>query len=876
MVLLITSPLPKHNLKEKEFSLLKDLSIFGPTIVNSSVLLKNKAKYLPTKKISELAHSQDVLVNIDHKVDQSDLISIIDGGYSGIILPITESKIIKDLVENFEIIPGSVILSSIGHDLDISTITVSKDIPIIVDSIELAQKFIASGFKIYLSGKPLNLAEISKSISNKDVILGYIINYESLPTTSEEKWDYFIKSVVEYFLTSLLISDRPDGLFTTVVTDNNGLALGLCYSNIESITLALRNKQGIYNSRKRGIWYKGESSGNTQKLIKFSIDCDADTLKFQVIQENTGFCHLNTWTCFREENNGLNKLENTILNRIKFGHEGSYTARLLNDESLLNSKILEEAKELVDAKDLDDIIWEAGDLFYFSLVKILSKNLSLNDINRHLDLKSRKIVRRKGDAKPEFIKSEEPVSKKPKIEHNNKQDDILDEKEFNIPEYDGARLQKEEITKLLKRPIQKTEDIMKLVIPIVDKVKKHGDSALLELTAKFDKVELKSPVINAPFPKHLYDIPKETKDSIDIAFNNIKKFHEAQLPKNYGQKNTYKNMDTIETMPGVKCSRFLRPIDAVGLYIPGGTAVLPSTALMLGIPAMVAGCKTIVVASPPRKDGSISPEVAYVAQRVGAKQIVLAGGAQAVASMAYGTESVPKCDKIFGPGNQFVTAAKMMVQNDTQALVAIDMPAGPSEVLVIADKDSNPELVASDLLSQAEHGVDSQVVLLGAGISTEKTKEIYKAVQRQAHNLPDRQRIVKACLEHSVILRLPTLSKALEVSNEYAPEHLILHVEQEEARKSLDDIKHAGSVFVGAYAPESAGDYASGTNHTLPTYGYAKTYSGVGTLAFTKNVTAQELTKEGLSALGPAVMRLAEVEGLYAHRYAVAVRLGLK
>jgi len=326
----------------------------------------------------------------------------------------------------------------------------------------------------------------------------------------------------------------------------------------------------------------------------------------------------------------------------------------------------------------------------------------------------------------------------------------------------------------------------------------------------------------------------------------------------------------VETMPGVRCSRFVRPIERVGCYVPGGTAVLPSTALMLGVPALVAGCKKIVFASPPRPDGSVTPEIVYVAHKVGAEAIVLAGGAQAVAALAYGTQSVPKVDKILGPGNQFVTAGKMFVSNDTSAGVSIDMPAGPSEVLVVADVEANPAFVASDLLSQAEHGVDSQVILIAVDLTEPQLKAIEQELHVQAKQLP-RVDIVRGAIKHSVTLQAKTIEEAIALSNQYAPEHLILQVK--DASKVIDLVQHAGSVFIGPWTPESVGDYSAGVNHSLPTYGYARQYSGVNLATYLKHMTASELTEEGLRNVGGAVMQLAKVEALEAHRRAVEIRL---
>lgn len=323
-------------------------------------------------------------------------------------------------------------------------------------------------------------------------------------------------------------------------------------------------------------------------------------------------------------------------------------------------------------------------------------------------------------------------------------------------------------------------------------------------------------------------------------------------------------------MPGVRCWRVARPINAVGLYVPGGTAVLPSTALMLAVPAGIAGCQTIVLATPPRPDGSITPEVLYCAKKAGVTHVLKAGGAQAVAALAWGTETCPKVDKIFGPGNQYVTAAKMLLQN-SEAMVAIDMPAGPSEVLVIADANANHTHVAIDLLSQAEHGPDSQSMLVALpGVDVEA---IQGEVEKQCSMLP-RAEVTRRALSHSRIVRVESKEAAAAFSNDYAPEHLIVNVE--DAESWLPVLDNAGSIFLGRWTPESVGDYASGTNHVLPTYGYARMYSGVSLDTFQKKMTVQNLTLDGLRALGPAVAKMAEVEGLAAHRRAVTLRLGLE
>ena len=651
------------------------------------------------------------------------------------------------------------------------------------------------------------------------------------------------------------ISDRPDGLLPTTVTDERGFALGFVYSSRESVSEALKRGVGVYQSRKRGIWIKGLTSGATQELIRIEFDCDYDALKFIVRQEGKGFCHLEQSSCFGNYN-GLSALEKTLQNRKQNAPEGSYTKRLYTDPELLRSKIMEEAEELCDATEKMHVAFEAADLIYFAMTKCVAAGVSLVDIEKSLDRKSRKITRRKGDAKPK------PIAQDQKVNGHCNEKSASTELPFKLRKYNVSECSKDELAKLLERPVQRTSEIMPIVQPIVESVKTRGDAALLEYTEKFEGAKLSSTVINAPFSPSSMIMPSEVKEAIDIAFENIRKFHSAQLPKECTM--------VVETMPGVECSRFSRPIEKVGLYIPGGTAVLPSTAMMLGVPAMVAGCAEIVFASPPRKDGTITPEIVYIAHKVGAKCIVMAGGAQAVAAMSYGTKSVPKCDKIFGPGNQFVTAAKMYVSNDTSALVGIDMPAGPSEVLVIADGTADPVFVASDLLSQAEHGADSMSVLVAIGLSDEQVNAVDKAVEDIASSLP-RADILRKSISHSLTLRVENIEQACEVSNMFAPEHLIMYFEN--AREHLSKIKNAGSIFVGPYSPVACGDYASGTNHTLPTYGFAKMYSGVSTSSFQKQITSQELSLQGLQNVGPSVMALAKCEGLEAHRQSVELRL---
>ncbi|RCI12985.1 hypothetical protein L249_0262 [Ophiocordyceps polyrhachis-furcata BCC 54312] len=657
-------------------------------------------------------------------------------------------------------------------------------------------------------------------------------------------------------------SDRPDGLIPTVVTDESGVALGLAYSSEDSILKALKTQTGVYQSRKRGLWIKGATSGDTQELVRLSVDCDCDTLRF-VVRQKGRFCHLQQFGCFGDLS-GISGLEQTLRSRKLSAPAGSYTARLFSDEKLLRAKIMEEAEELCDAKSPQDVAFEAADLIYFALTKAVGSGVSLADIEANLDAKSLKVTRRTGDAKGKWAEKEGIKNGSSRRQPQKDQEQPAgSQARIAMQTIDATRVADAELMEKLKRPSQKSpEAILKIVTPIIDDVRKGGDKAVLSYTHKFEKAtSLTSPVIKAPFAKELMQLDAATMEAMDISFENIRKFHSAQKEE---------KPLSVETMPGVVCGRFSRPIERVGLYIPGGTAVLPSSALMLGVPAMVAGCSKIVFASPPRADGTVTPEIVYAAHKVGAESIVLAGGAQAVAAMAYGTETVAKVDKILGPGNQFVTAAKMHVSNDTNAGVSIDMPAGPSEVLVIADAEANPAFVASDLLSQAEHGVDSQVVLIGVGLDAARLRAVDDELHAQAVALP-RVDIVRAAIAHSVTVLVDSVDDAMRISNQYAPEHLILQVA--DAHTLLDKVTNAGSVFIGQWTPESVGDYSAGVNHSLPTYGFAKQYSGVNLGSFMKHITCSNLSAQGLQNVGPAVMQLAKVEKLEAHRRAVEIRL---
>ena len=415
---------------------------------------------------------------------------------------------------------------------------------------------------------------------------------------------------------------------------------------------------------------------------------------------------------------------------------------------------------------------------------------------------------------------------------------------------------KKEWEALCRRPAIGKADLEAVVGEILESVQRDGDSALLSYCLKFDGVELPALKVSEEELSEAQSlVPEDLKKAINVAFANIDKVHRSQLA---GKK-------VIETSKGVSCWRKSLPIERVGLYIPGGSAPLFSTVLMLGIPAKIAGCSRIIICTPPEMTGKVNPVILYTAALTGITEIYKAGGAQAIAAMAYGTETIPKVYKIFGPGNQYVTKAKELVQNDG---IPIDMPAGPSEVLVIAGKNADPDFIAADLLSQAEHGADSLAVLVTD--SEELAEKVTSAVKTQIRELP-RKDIAAKALDNSFIVILKTMKDCIDFSNAWAPEHLIINTDN--SNELAESVVNAGSVFIGPYSCESAGDYASGTNHTLPTNRFAMNYSGVSVESFMKKISFQELSADGIMNLGPVIETMAEAENLRAHRNAVSIRL---
>lgn len=646
-------------LTEENSPLFHALDRIGPIILNAQASVQ----------LPETPQHPYLLVDQSTPVDPQEIASWLDEGVEKVIVPLASVKELTGIIpaERLILLLDVANVSAFSDKIRGGVSGVLLKTPSIdLDTISSVAKFFAGSTIYVLSSSdflptPSNIREL-QSIGAILVLPESQLTLDATSNTQLNVADAFMAPIT---------SDRPDGLFPTIVSSQTGHSLGLVYSSRQSIAESIITGKGVYQSRKHGLWRKGATSGATQDVVQIRLDCDSDSLEFRVVQHGTGFCHLNRQSCFSEAS-GLPALEKTLQSRLETAPEGSYTKRLFNDAKLLQSKIMEEADELCSAKTKEETAFEAADLFYFALTKCIVMGVSVADIEKSLDRKAKKITRRPGNAKPQWIQKEAVPASAPAHAPTKpitvKQDGPISMHTFNL-----STTTPEARAQLLRRPVLKSDEMIEKVKPIVEAVRVRGDAALLELTAKFDKAQMDSTVVFPPFAPETMQIDEAVRKAIDIAYANIYKFHAAQVND---------ETLTVETMPGVVCSRFARPIARVGLYVPGGTAILPSTALMLGIPAQVAGCKEVVLATPPRPDGSISPEVMYVAKLVGASAILKAGGAQAVAAMAYGTKTVPKVDKIFGPGNQWVTAAKMLVQNDTDALVSIDMPAGPSEVLV--------------------------------------------------------------------------------------------------------------------------------------------------------------------------------------------------
>ena len=787
------------------------MSVFLPLVddLNDAPLLAALARIGPIVLPSiyddpaSLPQNASRYILFDNESSQDQVISALDHGADKVILPLPLAKGLIGLLPEERLL----LLLDVGNVSAVSDKIRNGVSGVFIKTPSVDVDFIASFSRFFAGATVYVLPTTTSGPPSRSTIRGLqgvgttLVISTSLLTLAASGNSQI--NVADAFLATIT-SDRNDGLFPTVVSSfpDGGRTLGLVYSSPESVKESILTGKGVYQSRKHGLWHKGETSGATQDIVHIRLDCDADALEFAVVQHGAGFCHRERATCFGAGDlAGLAALERTLQARLASAPEGSYTRRLFADPALLRAKIMEEADELCGAQTKEEVAFEAADLLYFALTRCVAAGVGVADIERSLDMKAKKVTRRPGNAKPQWEQQASPAASSsngpsaaapeaPKAPVPAPVVAIGPDAPIRMRSYDLAAASPAERAQLLRRPVLKSDEMIAKVKPIVDDVRTRGDTALLELTARFDKATLPSPILRPPFAPEATALPDDIRSAIDAAYANIRTFHAAQAAG---------GTLTVETMPGVVCSRFARPIARVGLYVPGGTAILPSTALMLGVPAQVAGCREIVLATPPRADGSVSPEVLYAAQLVGASAVLRAGGAQAVAALAYGTASVPKVDKIFGPGNQWVTAAKMLVQNDTDALVAIDMPAGPSEVLVAADATAVPAFVAADLLSQAEHGVDSQVVLVAVGLDDARIAEIEAEVDRQARALP-RVEIVRESIPKSIIVKVRTVEEAIAFSNDYAPEHLILHLE--DAPAAVAAVENAGSVFVGPYSPE--------------------------------------------------------------------------
>eukprot|EP01127_Copromyxa_protea_P006414 TRINITY_DN1626_c0_g1_i1.p1 TRINITY_DN1626_c0_g1~~TRINITY_DN1626_c0_g1_i1.p1 ORF type:complete len:1471 (-),score=377.24 TRINITY_DN1626_c0_g1_i1:62-4474(-) len=630
-----------------------------------------------------------------------------------------------------------------------------------------------------------------------------------------------------------LTSDRPDGLFPTMVVDEQNQALGLVYSNKESIALAVTEQRGIYYSRKRGIWRKGESSGATQELVKIRRDCDSDALCFVVKQTSPGFCHLNRWSCFDVET-GLSKLARTLTERKAHPVEGSYTNRLFNDPELLNSKLREEVEELIEANTKEEITWEAADVIYFALVRAINEGVTLEEISAHLNLRSLKVTRRAGDAKPPKV----PV----------------------VPTF--STLKKVNPDSILSQAAQAPvdPDAMKIAREIVEDISKKGEVALRSHCVRLGDIQEGEPLIwdRAEMEKQFLALPIEQQQLLQRSADRVRKFAESQ-------RGCIKDLAT--PVQGGSAGHLVDAVAVAGCYAPGGRYPLPSSVLMTVITARAAGVENVFVASP--RPNQLTVGAAYVA---GADSILRAGGAQAIAAMAYGIEgTMPASDVIVGPGNKYVTAAKALVSG----IVKIDMLAGPSEVLVIADSSADPAIVASDLIAQAEHDPDSSAILVAVAVQDSWVDSVNAELVAQLAVLSTRDIATLALVNNSYVVRVETIEEAFSISDKIGPEHLELHVDNASALKEKP--RHYGGLFLGHVSAEVLGDYCAGPNHVLPTRGTARYSGGLSVFTFLRVRTWLDIsaTDKGAHSLVQDCASLGELEGLAGHASAAKKRLAL-
>ncbi|EGD73441.1 hisD [Salpingoeca rosetta] len=673
-------------------------------------------------------------------------------------------------------------------------------------------------------------------------------------------------------ISCLLKTDRPDGLWTTVVVNERNETLGVCYSNAESLKEAIRLQQGVYWSRKRGLWHKGSTSGATQDLHTIAYDCDRDLIQFRVTQHGKGFCHRDTMTCMGASR-GLTALQETLRSRLETAPEGSYTRRLFNDPALLQKKVVEEAIELTEAKDTDHIASEMADLLYFSLALCTKAGVSLDDVERKLDRRHLKVSRRPGNAKPEFLKEKlggitQTQNKKKSMEGQVVHDGEDTPAAGDVD--DSAQGQQQQQQQAAAEPVLKmikAEDVPPLHRDPVDPkaraiaeeimrdVRERGEAAVMHHAVRLGDIADGQPmVVGQGGLKAAYDaLSEQERGVLQRTADRIKAFAQAQRAS---------VQDNCQVdLPGGQAGQLVAAVEVAGCYAPGGRYPLPSSVLMGAVTARVAGVKQVWVASP-RPHRSVLA-AAYIA---GADGLLAVGGVQAIAAFTYGAGDVPVCDAIVGPGNKFVTAAKSLVAGS----VAIDMLAGPSECLVVADSTCDPAVVAADLLAQSEHDVAARAILVTP--DKQVVDAVNAQVQQQLAVLPTADTARVAIAENSFAVVTADVDEAIAVANRLAPEHLEVHTK--DAWDLVPRFDHYGALFVGHNAAEVLGDYGAGPNHTLPTGGTARSFGGLSVHTFLRPRTWLRIDdKKAATGVVQDAVDLALMEGLHGHSRAAALRL---
>eukprot|EP00056_Hartaetosiga_gracilis_P011343 m.170388 g.170388 ORF g.170388 m.170388 type:complete len:896 (-) comp13492_c0_seq4:1733-4420(-) len=700
-----------------------------------------------------------------------------------------------------------------------------------------------------------------------------------IPATALNASDFTLGDAIS----SILTTDRPDGLWTTVVVDEQLRTLGVCYSNKQSLKEAVSSQSGVYWSRKRGLWNKGLTSGDTQTLKSISYDCDRDLLQFQVVQHGKGFCHRGIYSCMGERS-GISRLEATLKSRVETAVEGSYTRKLINDNDMLQKKVVEEAIELCEAKEKNHVASEMADLLYFSMVVCARAGVTFAEVEKKLDRRHLQLQRRQGKAKPQFLQEklqslivyDEEVKKQKETKQQQKQQQQQNESNTainssaslsvetndNEPEKKKAktiapftlkRITAAEVPPLHRDPVDAfargvAEEIMK-------DVSERGEEALLHHAVRLGDIkEGEQHIFTLDELKPFYlQLSEKERGILERTAERIRVFAESQL-------SSIHDVDDV-SIPGGKAGQFVAPVEVAGCYAPGGRYPLPSSVLMGAVTARVAGVKQVWVASP-RPHISVLA-AAYIAKVDG---LLAVGGCQAIAAFSYGCGRVPPCDAIVGPGNRFVTAAKSLVAGS----VCIDMLAGPSECLVVADSTADAEVVASDLIAQAEHDVAARSILVTE--DTSLISKVEKELEKQLQSLPTAETARVALLKNSFAVVTSTLEEAIDVADRIAPEHLEVHTAN--AMKIVPRFSHYGALFVGHHAAEVLGDYGAGPNHTLPTGGTARSFGGLSVHTFLRQRTwmriddlkaSQELVQDAVD--------LALIEGLHGHSRSAEQRL---